>query len=58
LCAATSSCGHTGSTSATPCFVASCLAATLDLLRVRRAPLRRHLPVASRRPFILTSFPN
>jgi uncharacterized membrane protein YgcG len=57
-CAATSSCGHTGSTSATPCVAATCLAATLALLRVRRAPPRRRLSVASRRPFILTSFPN
>jgi hypothetical protein len=31
--------------------------ATLALLRVCRAPPRRRLPVASRRPFILTSFP-
>jgi hypothetical protein len=36
-CAKTSSCGHTGSTSATPCVVTTCLAATLALLRVRRA---------------------
>jgi hypothetical protein len=56
-CAATSSCGHTSSTSATPCDVTTCLAATLTLLRVLRAP-PRHLPVALRRPFILTSFPN
>jgi hypothetical protein len=34
------------------------LAATLALLRVRRTPPRRRLPVASRRPFISTSFPN
>jgi hypothetical protein len=47
-CAATSSCGHTGSTSATPCVVTTCLAATLALLRVRRAPPRRRLPIASR----------
>jgi hypothetical protein len=57
-CAATLSCGHTGSTSATPCVAATCLAATLALLRVRREPPRRRLPVASRRPFILISFPN
>jgi hypothetical protein len=37
-CVMTSSCGHIGSTSATPCVVTTCLAATLDLLRVRRAP--------------------
>jgi hypothetical protein len=58
LCAETSSRGHAGSTSSTPCAVTTCLAATLALLRVCRAPPRRHLPVASRRPFILTSFPN
>jgi hypothetical protein len=57
-CAATSSCGHAGSTSATPCVMTTCLAATLTLLRVRSAPPRRHLPVASRRPLISTSFPN
>jgi hypothetical protein len=57
-CAATSSCGHAGSTSATPYIVTTCLAATLALLQVCRAPLRRRLPVASRRPFISTSFPN
>jgi hypothetical protein len=57
-CAATSSCGHAGSTLATPCVVTTCLTATLALLRVRHAPPRRHLPVASRRPFISTSFPN
>jgi hypothetical protein len=51
-------CGHTGSTSATLCVATTCLAATLALLRVRRTPLRRRLPVASRRPFISTSFPN
>jgi hypothetical protein len=56
-CAVTSSCGHAGSTSATPCDVTTCLAATLALLRVLRAPPRR-FPVASCRPFILTSFPN
>jgi hypothetical protein len=55
---ATSSCGHTGSTSATPCILTTCLAATLALLRVRHVPPRRRLPVASRRPFISTSFPN
>jgi hypothetical protein len=32
--------------------------ATPALLRVRRTPPRRHLSVASHRPFILTSFPN
>jgi hypothetical protein len=37
-CAATSSCGHTGFTSATPCVVTTCLAATLSLLRVHCAP--------------------
>jgi hypothetical protein len=37
LCAATPSCGHTGSTSATPCITTTCLAATLALLRVRCA---------------------
>jgi hypothetical protein len=57
-CAVTSSCGHTGSTSATPCVTATCLAATLSLLRVRHATPRRRLPVALRRPFISTSFPN
>jgi hypothetical protein len=57
-CATTSSCGHAGSTSATPCVVTTCLAATLSLLRVCRAPPQRRLPVASRRPFISTSFPN
>jgi hypothetical protein len=54
-CTATSSCGHAGSTSAMPCIVTTCLAATLALLRVRCAPPRRRLPVASRRPFIQTS---
>jgi hypothetical protein len=40
LCApATSSCGHTSYTSATPCVATSCLAETLALLRVSRAPL-------------------
>jgi hypothetical protein len=38
--------------------VTTCLAATLALFRVRRAPPRRRLSVASRRPFISTSFPN
>jgi hypothetical protein len=38
--------------------VTTCLAATLTILQVRRAPPRRRLPVASRRPFISTSFPN
>jgi hypothetical protein len=57
-CAAISSCSHTGSTSATPCVVTTCLTATLALLRVRRALPRRRLPIASRRPFIWTSFPN
>jgi hypothetical protein len=32
--------------------------ATLALLRVRRASPQCRLPVASRRPFISTSFPN
>jgi hypothetical protein len=36
-CAATSSCGHTGSTSATQYVVTTCLATTLALLRVRHA---------------------
>jgi hypothetical protein len=57
-CAATSSCDHTGSTSATPCVATTCLAATLALLRVRHALPRCHLSVTSRRPFILTNFPN
>jgi hypothetical protein len=57
-CTATLSCGHICSTSATPCIATTCLAATLALLRVRHAPPRRRLPVASRRPFISTSFPN
>jgi hypothetical protein len=57
-CATTSSCGHASSTSATPCVVTTCLAATLALLQVRRAPPRRRLLVTSRRPFFLTSFPN
>jgi hypothetical protein len=38
--------------------VTSCLAATLALLRVRRTPPRRRLPVASRQPFISTSLEN
>jgi hypothetical protein len=54
-CVATLSCGHAVFTSATPCVVTTCLAATPALLRVRRAPPRRRLLVASRRPFILTS---
>jgi hypothetical protein len=57
-CAASSSCGHTGSTSVTPCVATTCLAATLALLRARRTPPRHRLLVASRRPFISTSFPN
>jgi hypothetical protein len=57
-CAVTSSCGHAGSTSATLCVVTTCLTATVALLRVCRAMPRRRLPVASRRPFISTSFPN
>jgi hypothetical protein len=58
LCAATSSCGHAGSTSATPCVVTTFLVATLALLRVHRVPPRRRLPIASRRPFISSNFPN
>jgi hypothetical protein len=57
-CAATSSCGHTGSTSATPCLATTCLAATLALHQLRRAPPRHRVLVASRRPFISTSFPD
>jgi hypothetical protein len=57
-CAATSSCGHTGSTSATLCIATTCLAATLAPHQLRRASPRRRLLVASRRPFISTSFPN
>jgi hypothetical protein len=38
--------------------VTICLAATLALHQLRRASPRRHLLVASRRPFISTSFPN
>jgi hypothetical protein len=38
--------------------VTTCLAATLALLQVCHAPPRRRLSVTSRRPFILTSFPN
>jgi hypothetical protein len=56
--ATTSSCGHSGSTSATLCVATTCLAATPALLRVRRAPLQHRLLVASRRPLISTSFPN
>jgi hypothetical protein len=37
-CAATSSCGHTDSTSAATCIATTCLVATLALLRVRRVP--------------------
>jgi hypothetical protein len=51
-CTTTSSCSHTGSTSATPFVATTCLVTTLALLRVRRAPPRCGLPVASRRPFI------
>jgi hypothetical protein len=40
------------------CVATTCLAVTLALLRVRRAPPRRRLPFASCRPFILTSSPN
>jgi hypothetical protein len=50
--------GHTGSTSTMLCVVTTCLTATPTLLRARRAPPRRRLPVASRRPLIWTSFPN
>jgi hypothetical protein len=57
-CAATSSCGHTGSTSTTPCVATTCLTATLALHQLRRAPPQHRLLVASRRPFISTSFPN
>jgi hypothetical protein len=57
-CAVTSSCGHTGSTSVAPCVATTCLVATLALLRIHRAPPRHRLLVASRRPFISTSFPN
>jgi hypothetical protein len=57
-CTTTSSCGHTSSTSATPWGATTCLAATLALLRVRRAPPQRRLPVASLQPFISTKFPN
>jgi hypothetical protein len=57
-CVASSSCGQTGSTSATPCVATTCLAATLALHQLRRVPLRHRLLVASRRPFISTSFPN
>jgi hypothetical protein len=52
-------CGSSsGSSSTTPCVVTTCLTATLALLQVCRALLRHRLPVASRRPFISTSFPN
>jgi hypothetical protein len=57
-CAATLSCSHTSSTSATSCVVTTCLAAIVDLLRVRRTLPRRRLLVASRRPFISTSLEN
>jgi hypothetical protein len=56
--AATSSCNHTGSTSAMPCVATTCLAETLALHQLRHTPSRRRLLVALRRPFILTSFPN
>jgi hypothetical protein len=55
LCAKTSSCGHTGSTSATPCVATACLAKTLARHQLRRAPPRRRLLVASCRLFISTS---
>jgi hypothetical protein len=58
VASATSSCGHTCSTSATPCVVITCLAATPPLLRVCRVPPRHRLPAESRRPLISTSFPN
>jgi hypothetical protein len=54
----TSSCGHTGSTSATLCVATTCLAGTLALLRVRCTLPLRHLLVASRCPFTSISFPN
>jgi hypothetical protein len=57
-CTATSSCGHTGSTSATLCVATTCLATTPALLRVCCTLPQHLLPVASRRPLILTSFPN
>jgi hypothetical protein len=57
-CTATSSCSHTGSTLATPCITTTCIATTLDLLRVRRVAPRRRLPVASSRLLISTCFPN
>jgi hypothetical protein len=57
-CVATWSCGHTGSTSATWCVATTCLVATPSLLRVRRVPPQHHLPVASCRPLISTSFSN
>jgi hypothetical protein len=56
--AAISSCGRTGSTSATPCVTTTCLVATSALLRVRRAPSRHRLSIASRLPLISTSFSN
>jgi hypothetical protein len=56
LCAKTSSCGHTGSTSATPCVATACLATTLARHQLRRTPPRRRLLVASCRLFISTSF--
>jgi hypothetical protein len=58
VAAATSSCGHTGSASATSCIATTCLAATPALLRVRHVPPQHRPPVASRRPLISTSFPN
>jgi hypothetical protein len=57
-CAATSSCGHTGSTLATLCVATTCLATTPALLRVRCAPPQHRFPIASHRPLISTSFPN
>jgi hypothetical protein len=57
-CDVTSSCGYTSSTSAAPCVATTCLAATPALLRVRRVPPRRCLPVTSCRPLISTSFPH
>jgi hypothetical protein len=56
-CAATLSCDHTGSTSAAPCVATTCLGATPALLRVRHAPPRCRLLVASCRPFISTRIP-
>jgi hypothetical protein len=43
-CAVTSSRGHTDSTSAMSCVATTCLAATVALLRVRRALPRRRFP--------------